>query len=268
MAEPLGFPLLAGNPDPCLRDGKNYPLTVLLDGVPEYLFAKGVAPASALMAMAAETARLLSVRYAGRRLLLVEVREGGGIFAGLVHRQLAGLGAETGLRAEPGNIKVRSYGQGSRATAPRVVKPLCDARGRELADCSKFDAVVLLDDLIDAGHTAIWLAETYLPRFAAREVAVCTMLDKERPRGREVEAALCRIVLSSGLRVADDWLVGYGLDMTVPGGGATPDLHLFRPPLPGGVYAFNTALEPRLTAAYQADPQGLRRQLASYVSAE
>ncbi len=267
MAEALIFPLLAGNPDPCWLDGKSYPLTVLLDGVPEYLFAQGVASAAALAAVAADTARLLSTRYAGRRLLLVEVREGGGVFAGLVRRQLAGLGEESGLRVETGSIKVRSYGQGSRATAPRVVAPLCDARGREFADCSGFDAVALLDDLIDAGHTAVWLAETYLPRFAAREVKVCTMLDKARPRGREIAAALGRVMLSSGLRVADDWLVGYGLDLTVPGGGTAPELHLFRPALPGGVYAFNTALEPRLTAAYQADPQGLRRQLASYVSA-
>ena len=92
------------------------------------------------------------------------------------------------------------------------------------------------------------------------------MLEKERPRSREVDAILKDCLLSAGMRAPDEWLVGYGLDMALPGAGNVPDLHLFRQALPGGIYAFNSAIEYRLLAEYQADPEAVGKQLLVYRS--
>lgn len=267
------FPLLGDTRTPYLADGLSYPRCFSFgDGSLAPLFTNGVVTIGELEGIARATATRLAELYAGRRLLIIQVLEGGRPFAAMVIRHLETMRALHDLCFEAATVQVRSYGQGSQAAAHRVLQPMCNHLGQELEDCSDFEGVVLVDDMIDAGHTVVWLVRDYLPRFGigaagvGREVKVCTMLDKIRPRDEVVEEVLAGCMLSSGLTVPDEWLVGYGLDTALPGAGDRPSLHLFRQALPGGIYAFNSAIEQRLIAAYEADPAEVCRQLAIYLS--
>lgn len=276
--EETAFPLLPGSGDCYQSAGLEFPrLFTFADGSTAPLFTRGVVAAVELERMARLTVERISQRYGGQRLLLIQVLEGGRTFAEMVIKHLRarqGGGGDTAdaaprerLRYEVATIQVRSYGQGSsQAAAHRIVQPLRDSLGRDLQDWAAFDGVVLLDDLIDGGQTMAWLVCDYLPRFAAKSIGICTMLEKDRPRRREVEEVLSRGLISAGLKVPDAWLVGYGLDLALPGRGDQLPLHLFRQALPGGIYAFNSAIEQRLTQAYQANPPGVAQQLRAYLS--
>ena len=72
--------------------------------------------------------------------------------------------------------------------------------------------------------------------------------------------------LLNGRRVPDEWIVGYGPNLSLPGGKTAKPLHLFRGELPGGMYAFRREIEPRPTAEYQRDPTSVARQLSVYVT--
>ncbi len=262
--EEIAFPLLPGGGDFYQIDGLKFPQSfTFTDGSTAPLFSSGVVPIVELERIARLTAERIGQRYGGQRLLVVQVLEGGRSFAEMVVRHLRGL---HGVSYEVATVQVRSYGQGSQAAVHRILQPLQDGLGRELHDCAAFDGVLLVDDLIDGGQTMAWLVRDFLPRFAAKSIGICTMLEKDRERCREVDEVLKRGLISSGLLVPDEWLVGYGLDLTLPGKGEQPPLHLFRQALPGGIYAFNSAIEQRLTQAYQTDPQGVVKQLMAYLS--
>lgn len=268
-AEEIAFPLLPGSHGPCLVDEQAYPrFFTFADGCSTPLFTSGVLPAKEIERIAELTAARISAHYGGQRLLVVQVLEGARTFAEMVLPHLGRLQKAKGLCFEVGALQVRSYGQGSQASVQRIVRPLQDHLGRDLQDCAAFDGVVLIDDLIDGGQTMVWLVQEYLPRFAAKDLGVCVMLKKDRRRNRGVDDVLSGCLLSSGKLVPDEWLVGYGLDLALPGAGASPGLHLFRPPLPGGIYAFNSSIEKRLAAEYQSSPQRVREQLRVYLSSD
>lgn len=267
MTELIGFPLLAGSPDPYCVTGLSYPRTFSFrDGSRAPLFVSGVVEVAELDLIARTTAARIARHYGNRRLLVIQVLEGARTFAAMVVGHLGRLARGERPEFELASIRVRSYGQGTRASAHQVLQPLRDSAHREITEVAGFGGVVVVDDLIDGGDTVAWLVGDYLPRLAARGVGVCTMLTKERPRSREVEGILAEHLLSGGRRVADEWLVGYGLDMALPGGEGRPSLHLFRQALPGGIYAFNQAIEQRLLADHLAAPEATGRQLGIYLS--
>ncbi len=77
-----------------------------------------------------------------------------------------------------------------------------------LKDCHadlKGRAVLLIDDILDTGLTLSSVKERVL-ELGAAEVEVCVLLRKNRPRKIEVEAKWV------GFDVADEYVVGYGLD--------------------------------------------------------
>lgn len=263
------FPLLAGQPGPYQAGPLSYPrLYTFADGSSAPLFSRGILAASELEAIAQATAGIIAARCQGQRLLLIHILEGGRTFAGLLHDALRQRQADHDLRYEVAALKVRSYSQGSQSRGHKVLRPLTDCQGREMTDCSPYDGVVLIDDLIDCGQTMAWLISEYLPRLAAKSLGVCTMLEKDRGREAAVEAILGGCLISAGRLVPDEWLVGYGLDMALAGSGKQAGAHLFRQALPGGIYAFNSAIEQRLQAEYQADPGRVTGQLQVYVTAE
>lgn len=265
MAAKVDFPLVSGNQEPFQDRTLRYPRAfTFADGASAPLFKKGVVPASELEEIARITAEQIAAGYAGQRLLVVQVLEGARVFARMLLPYLDQLCPGADIDYEMGAVQVRSYSQGSQATAHTILTPLQDSRGRELSDCRAYDGVVLVDDLIDAGLTMAWLITEYLPRFAAKGVGFCTMLDKERARTDAVAQVLARHLLSAGRQVANDWLVGYGLDLALSGGERIPPLHLFRQALPGGVYAFNSEIEARLAHEYQQQPDWVAGQLAAY----
>lgn len=262
----MTFPLLANEPGPYRVAGQSCPRCFSFsDGSSAPLFVSGVVTAAEVGRIARHTAERIVEGHGGQRLLLVQVLEGGRTFAELVIAQLASLAEAKGVRYEVATIQVRSYGQGTEASAHQVLQPLRDRSGREVTG-DGFDGVVVIDDLIDGGQTVAWLVTNYFAGLALKNVGVCTMLVKERERSPEVEALLAGCLISGGKLVPDEWLVGYGLDLAIPGTDRVPGLYLFRQALPGGIYAFNRAMVRQLIADYQADPEGVCRQLAVYLS--
>jgi len=95
-------------------------------------------------------------------------------------------------------VSVSSYGAASETSRkPRLVKDL----EREVAGRD----VILVEDIVDSGHTLDFLRESLLAR-SPRSLRIATLLDKAERRERAVPLDYV------GFSVPDRFLVGYGLD--------------------------------------------------------
>lgn len=95
-------------------------------------------------------------------------------------------------------VSVSSYG-GSSTTSrnPRLIKDLeKEIAGRD---------VILVEDIVDSGHTLHFLREALLAR-RPRSLRIAALLDKVERRERQVPLDYV------GFQVPDRFLVGYGLD--------------------------------------------------------
>jgi hypoxanthine phosphoribosyltransferase len=268
MAEEVeAFPLRSKSPGPHLREGLIYPRSYTFsDGYTAPLFTSGVLSAAEIERIAQATAAAIAQRYGGQRVLVVLILEGARCFGEMVLGQLKQWQEVSSLHYEVATIQIRSYEQGSQVTTHRALQPLQDLLGKPLLGCADFDGVALVDDLIDAGNTLAWLIREYLPQLLAKDIGIFTLLEKDRLRSAAAEEALAGCAISTGRRVPDEWLVGYGLDLALPGGEGFPARHLFRQALPGGIYAFNSTIEKRLLTEYQTNPRRVLEQLAAYLS--
>ncbi len=243
------FPLLHG-------EGENgYPANIIFqDGAEFPLFSSGIISAEKINQQAELVAE--EIRANLFRPLIVQVLEGARMFCSRVCSVLDNM-KKSYKRAE---IKVVSY-SGTRAGSRKIITPLLDAAGRQLDNLKQYD-VVVIDDLIDAGNTMVWLIDNYLPRFSPRSLSAAFMLEKNRKRSREVDKFIAANHIIRGQLAADEWLVGFGLDMSLDG----PDksIHLFRK-LPE-VYAFNRNIEERFFKEYNDNPLFFIRQMQSYIS--
>jgi len=138
-----------------------------------------------------ELAEALSRDYEGKRPLMIGVLTGAFVF-------LADLVREMRIPLEVAFVKVESYGDGTVSSGePRMVLDFpYSVEGRE---------VVIVEDIVDTGHTARFLVEHFKERGAA-SVKVCTLLNK--PARREVEVRLDYV----GFDIPNVFVVGYGLD--------------------------------------------------------
>ncbi len=94
-------------------------------------------------------------------------------------------------------MRARSYGEDTRAGELTIVMDLsCEIAGRH---------VLLVDDILDSGHTLAALARILQQRGAA-SVRTCCLLDKPARRAVAFEADYV------GVRIPDRFVVGYGLD--------------------------------------------------------
>jgi len=95
-------------------------------------------------------------------------------------------------------VSVSSYRLGKESTrAPRLLKDLeKEIVGRD---------VILVEDIVDSGHTLAFLRESLLAR-GPRRLRIATLLDKPSRREREVPLDYV------GFTVPDRFVVGYGLD--------------------------------------------------------
>jgi hypoxanthine phosphoribosyltransferase len=95
-------------------------------------------------------------------------------------------------------VSVSSYGAASESTRrPRLVKDLeKKIEGRD---------VILVEDIVDSGHTLDFLRDTLLAR-SPRSLRIAALLDKADRRERRVPLDYV------GFSVPDRFLVGYGLD--------------------------------------------------------
>lgn len=145
----------------------------------------------ALQQRVRELGAAISQAYQGRDLLLVSVLKGSIVF-------MADLIRAISIPHEIDFMATSSYGSGiSSSGAVRILKDLNQSiEGRN---------VVLVEDIIDSGHTLSYLLRILHERQPA-SLRILTLLDK--PERREVDVAVDWI----GFSIPNAFVVGYGLD--------------------------------------------------------
>lgn len=96
-------------------------------------------------------------------------------------------------------IRLSSYGSGFTSTGK------VSAVDISLPDLNKKN-VLIIEDIIDTGHTARFLVDFITHNFKTKTLKFCSLLDKKCKREVEIEADY------SCFNVDDKFLVGYGLD--------------------------------------------------------
>jgi hypoxanthine phosphoribosyltransferase len=128
--------------------------------------------------------------FAGRELVIVAVLNGTVMFLADLIRRLS-------LPLRLDFIGVSSYGLGTESGDLVFTKELrLDVRGRD---------VLLVDDILDTGRT-LRRVLAKLRQLKPRRIKTCVLLEKEARRLEEIETDYI------GFRIADLFVVGYGLD--------------------------------------------------------
>ena len=96
-------------------------------------------------------------------------------------------------------MMVRTYGSGQHAGEPEIVTDL--APDTDVAS----RPVIILDDVLDKGITAHFVAE-HLRSRGAGDVRLAVLADKRTEKIHDIKADYC------GFEVDDAWLVGMGMD--------------------------------------------------------
>lgn len=129
--------------------------------------------------------------FQGKELIVVGVLKGAFVF-------LADLVRVINLELAIDFIRVSSYGPGTVSGGKVHITKDLDL------DIAQKD-VLLVEDIIDTGHTLVCLKEL-LTRRAPRSIRVCVFIDKQERRQEKV------LVDYVGFKVDKGFLVGYGLD--------------------------------------------------------
>lgn len=145
----------------------------------------------ALQQRVQELADKISVDYKDQNPLLVCVLKGGYVF-------LADLTRALSINHGVDFMAISSYGSSTVSSGVvRILKDLDrDISGRH---------VLLVEDIIDTGHTIAYILENLRTRQPA-SLRVCTLLSK--PSRREIELPVDYI----GFEIPNEFVIGYGLD--------------------------------------------------------
>lgn len=149
-------------------------------------------PATELATAVRDVAARLTADYAGRRPLFVVVLNGAFIFA-------ADLVRATDLPEAPEItfVKLASYeGTSSSGTVSELMGLREDVAGRH---------VIIIEDIVDTGHTAAGLLATLQQRGAVSVEVACLLL---KPAALQAKLTVRYV----GLAIPNDFVVGYGLD--------------------------------------------------------
>ena len=138
-----------------------------------------------------ELGRQISEDYRGRDLLMVGILKGAILF-------FADLSRYIDIPVSMDFMAVSSYGAGTRSSG--VVRILKDL-GRPAEDMD----ILVVEDILDTGHTLSYLSKTLLNRNPA-SLKICTLLDKPERRESDVVADYV------GFNIPDEFVIGYGLD--------------------------------------------------------
>ncbi len=138
-----------------------------------------------------ELGRKISEDYKGKQLMLVGVMKGGLIFLSDLLRKIT-------IPVEFGTITASSYGKGTSSSGQvTILQDLdMDIAGKD---------VIIVEDLIDSGHTLRYLQE-FLGLRNPNSVKICCMLDKPSRREKQVKVDYI------GQEIPDKFVVGYGMD--------------------------------------------------------
>ncbi|HEV2123376.1 MAG TPA: hypoxanthine phosphoribosyltransferase [Chloroflexota bacterium] len=138
-----------------------------------------------------ELAAQIRPMYLGQDLVLVGVLKGAIMFMTDLARALR-------LPLEMDFMAVSSYGNAAQSSGVvRITKDLDgNIEGRN---------VLVVEDIVDSGHTLRYLMENLRSRNPA-SLRVCTLLDKKVPRKADVDVEYV------GFEIPNKFVVGYGLD--------------------------------------------------------
>jgi hypoxanthine phosphoribosyltransferase len=138
-----------------------------------------------------ELARAITRDFMGKCPVLIGILKGSVFFLSDLMRRLD-------LDQEVDFISISSYASGvSTSGTVRMLKDLDhDISGRH---------VLIVEDIIDSGLSLSYLRKNLLSR-NPRSLAIVTLLDKRKPREREV------YVDYVGFEIEDKFVIGYGLD--------------------------------------------------------
>ncbi len=139
----------------------------------------------------ARLAEEISEDYHGRQLVAVGILKGAFIFMADLVRQLD-------VPLEVDFVTVSSYGSGTVSSRAMTMHQdlTTDIEGKD---------VLLIEDIVDSGHTVGCVIDHLLAKGAA-SVRLCALADKPSRREREVSIDYL------GFTVPDRFVVGYGLD--------------------------------------------------------
>lgn len=138
-----------------------------------------------------ELAAQISADYEGKDLSVVAVLNGSLMFGADLLRRM-----DMPLRLEC--LSVSSYhGAATTGVVRFNQEGLPDVRGRH---------VLLLDDILDSGHTLHAIRERLVAEAGPLGVKICVLLRKDVPRARELEVDYV------GFDIPNEFVVGYGLD--------------------------------------------------------
>ncbi len=138
-----------------------------------------------------EMAEQITEDYAGKELKLICILKGSVFFT-------TELAKRINLPVKLDFMSVSSYGDDTQSSGRvKIVKDLDESiRGQN---------VLVIEDIIDSGHTLSFLLEMLKNRFP-ESIELCTLLDKPSRRVTEVP------VKYSGFEIPDEFVVGFGLD--------------------------------------------------------
>ena len=134
----------------------------------------------------------INVDYKDEELFLICVLKGAVMF-------MVDLAKHLKMPVDMEFIRLSSYGSGFTSTGKvnAVDISLPDLNGKN---------VLIIEDIIDTGHTARFLMEFMKHNFKTKSIKFCSLLDKRIKREVDIDPDYY------GLDVDDKFLVGYGLD--------------------------------------------------------
>ena len=133
----------------------------------------------------------ISEDYAGEEIVLICVLKGAAFFAcELAKRITVPVIIDFMATSSYGNEKVSS----GKVTIKKDVETSVEGKN-----------VLVVEDIIDSGHTLHFLSEYFAERHA-KNIKLCALLDK--PERREVDVTMDYI----GFTIPDAYVLGYGLD--------------------------------------------------------
>ncbi len=126
--------------------------------------------------------------------LIVAVLKGSFVFTADLIRALSRHGVDWPMDF----ITLSSYGAGTASSGSVSLT-------RDVSEEVAGRTVLLIDDILESGRTLSFARDLFRQR-GARQVWICTLLDKPARRVAAIEADF------AGFRIGDEFVVGYGLD--------------------------------------------------------
>ncbi|MCR5007078.1 MAG: hypoxanthine phosphoribosyltransferase [Oribacterium sp.] len=139
-----------------------------------------------------EVADKISEAYKGESLHLICILKGGAMFMCELAKRIHDVNISFDF------MSVSSYGSGT--TTSGIVKIV-----KDLDEPLEGKHVLIVEDIIDTGHTLNHLSKLLLSR-GPKSIEICTLLNKPSRREKEVP------VKYSCFEIPDEFVVGYGLD--------------------------------------------------------